>query len=156
MASQPHAKAIRPVEEFSLRALPSQGNQAMGELLHLGRVVADVAARILEAQFRLADGSTLVLVSDDTMFVETITILLVGPDLRVRDEMAVGGATTPGFLAYAEAHGADAVAFCWHDHEQVVTVRRRRAWHGLRTNWLAMRDLVPQRDPARRARRTRP
>ena len=155
MVNESLPATIRPVDEFSLRPAPFEAKPAACELLHRGRAVAPVRARLVEAQFRYPDGSTLVLASDDTAFHESLTVLLVGPDLRVRDKAVVGGATTPGFLAYAEPHGPDGVAFCWHDREHLVRVRRRRAWHGLRTKWLSLRDLVPQRDRSARKRTAR-
>ena len=123
--------------------------------MHGSRGVAKVKARTLEAQFRLSDGATLLLASSDEPFEEQLCLLLLGPDLRQREMLRVGGATTPGFLAYAEAHGPDEVAFCWHDLEQVVNVRARPVWFGLRTRWLSVRDLVPQRQAERRVRAPR-
>ena len=150
----PDSRRPRPVSGFSLQRPGGKRDVLAADLLYKGRLVGTVQARVIEAQFRLADGGALILASCDQPFKERLTLLQLGPDLRRRDVMLLGGATTPGFLAYAEAHGPDEVAFCWHDLEQVVSVRPRREWFGLRTRWLGVRDLVPQREPARRTRAT--
>ena len=139
------------MDEFSIQ-LADNPAVSLNQLTQHGRHVAPVEARKIEAQFRLPDGCIAVLASDDEPFKEKLLILLVGPDLRVRDQVILGGAYTPGFLAYAAPHSAREIVFCWHDHEQVVTIDRRRTWFGLRTRWLTVRDLVPQRDPTLRAR----
>ena len=114
-------------------------------LLFKGRPVVAVAGLAVEAQFGFADGSTLVLISDNTPFKEVLTLTLIGPDLRERDRVLVGGAYPQGFLAYAERHGPDEVAFCWHDLDLVAVVRRYWSWFKLRRRWLRLRDTVPQR-----------
>ncbi len=113
--------------------------------MHDGNRVTTVDGTVIEAQFRFPDGSTLLLVSDNEPFKEMLTLLYLAPNLSVRDRMLVGGAFTPGFLAYAEVHGPASIAFCWHDLEQVVTIRPYRALFGLRRRWLTVTDLVPQR-----------
>ena len=150
----PESRRPRPVSGFSLRRTGGARDPHSADLLYKGRPVATIEAGMLEAQFRLAEGGALILASNDEPFKERLTVLLLGPDLRQRDIVLLGGATTPGFLAYAEAHGPDEVAFCWHDLEQVVSIRPRREWFGLRTRWLSVRNLVPQREPGRRARAT--
>ncbi len=152
----PESKRPRPVSVFTLQPIGDARRPSAATLLYKGRPVAAIEARVIEAQFRLPDGRALILASNDEPFAERLVVLLLGPDLRPCDSMLLGGATTPGFLAYAEAHGPDEVAFCWHDLEQVVRVRMRRSWFGLRTRWLSLRDLVPQRAPARRWRQGRP
>ncbi len=148
----PEISRIHAIGEFTLERGRDARQAETADLLHEGRRVATLEARVLEAQFRLADGSTLLLASSDEAFEERLSLLLLGPDLKQRDLLLIGGATTPGFLAYAEAHGPDEIAFCWHDLEQVVTVRPCRSFLGLRRRWLTLRDLVPQRDLRRRAR----
>ncbi len=125
-------------------------------LLFKGRPVVAVPGLVAEAQFILDDRSTLVLVSDNTPFHEVLTISLIGPDLRERDRVLVGGAYPQGFLAYAEPYGGNEVAFCWHDLDLVVTVRSYWSWLSLRRRWLKLRDTVPQRDPVAHARAPRP
>ncbi len=144
MMIEPRGETILPRSDYSLRAATGS-SPATAELLHHGRHVTAVGATRIDAQFQLPDGSAIVFASDDTPFKEVLNILLVGPDLQVRDLLRVGGATTPGFLAYAEAHAEGQIAFCWHDHEQVLTVRHRRRWFGLASSWLRVDDLVPQR-----------
>ena len=120
-----------------------------------GRPVVAVPGLGVEAQFVFPDRSTLVLVSDNTPFQEVLALCLIGPDLRQRDRAMVGGAYPQGFLAYAERRGPEEVGFCWHDLELVVTVRRYWSWLSLRRRWLKLRDTVPQREPAVRARAPR-
>jgi hypothetical protein len=140
----PSAKSwnVLSVDEFSISATSTVPRP----VLHQGKRVATVEARVIEAQFRFPDGSTLLLASDDEPFEERLTLLYLGPDLRERDRVLVGGAYTPGFLAYAEPRGPAEVAFCWHDLEQVVAIRPRHTWFGLRTRWLTVRDLIAQQD----------
>ena len=133
-------ETISIVEEFTLQVAADRV-KTYDTVLHRGRQVTEVEARILEAQFRLPDGSTLLLLNDDQPFKEKLTLLLVDPGLRVRDRKELGGAFTPGYLTYAYPVGLDQVAFCWHDLEQVVTIRRFRRWFGLRSGWLAVREL---------------
>ena len=158
MMIAPSLRRPRAVREFSLQGSTGR-NAGIARVMHGSRLVATVQARTLQAQFRLSDGSTLLLAgragrslrnalllaSSDEPFHEQLCVLLLGPDLRQRELLRIGGATTPGFLAYAESHGPDEVAFCWHDLEQVVSVRARRRFFGLQTRWLSVRDLVPQR-----------
>ena len=139
---------MRTTADFTLEA-GTKGAPNM--LLYKGRPVVAVPGLVVEAQFVLEDGSTVVLVSDNTPFHEVLSIALIGPDLRERDRVLVGGAYPQGFLAYAEPHGADEVAFCWHDLDLVVTIRRYWSWLTLRRRWLKLRDTVPQREPAVRA-----
>lgn len=133
---------ITVVEEFSILAASAAGPHPV---LHGAKRITTVDATVMEAQFRFPDGSTLLLASDNEPFKEILTLLYLGPDMSVRDRVLVGGAYTPGFLAYAAAHGPAEIGFCWHDLEQVVTIRPRRVWFGLRTRWLTIRDLIPQR-----------
>ncbi len=121
-----------------------------------GRPIVAVTGLVVETQFALPDRSTLVLVSDNTPFQEVLTLCLIGPDLRERDRVLVGGAYPHGFLAYAERHGPQEVAFCWHDLDLVVTIGRYWSWLSLRRRWLKLRDTVPQREPAVRAPAPRP
>ncbi len=134
-------ETIVPVDEFSLDLADDRAAR-FDTLLHRGRPVTDVEARLLEAQFRLPDGSTLLLLNDDTPFKELLTLVLVGPALTVLDRLQVGGAFTPGFLTTAYPCGPDEVAFCWHDRDQVVTIRHHTRWFGLRSVWLTLRDVA--------------
>ena len=138
------APAILPSHEFSLQP---GGPGKPGTLKYFDRDVAWIDAGLLQAQFRLPDGGTLVLASDDTPFRERLIILLISHDLRVLDRLLVGGATTPGFLAYAAAHGPDEVAFCWHDLDQVVIIQPYRRLLSRRRAWLRLRDTMSQREP---------
>ncbi len=131
------------VDEFTL-AVAADRSKTFDTLLHRGRPVTEVEARILEAQFRLPDGSTLLLLNDDEPFKETLTLVLVGAGLEVLDRIVLGGAFTPGYLTYAYPLGPDEVAFCWHDLDQVVTVRRFPRWFGLRSGWLRVREVAVQ------------
>ena len=131
------------VDEFTLEVAADRDAE-YDTLLHKGRHVADVEARIVEAQFRLPDGSTLVMLNDDTQFREMLTILLIGSGLKVMDEVRLGGAFTPGYLTYAYPAGPAEVAFCWHDLDQVVRVRRHRPWLGVRSRWLSVREMPMQ------------
>lgn len=137
------ATAMSSVDEFTLE-IAADRSRTYDTLLYRGRVVTAVEARVVEAQFRLADGSTLVLLNDDEPFKETLTLVLVGPGLDVLDRLVLGGAFTPGYLTYAYPLGPDEVAFCWHDLDQVVTVRRVQRWFGLRPSWLRVRELAVQ------------
>ncbi len=152
-SAEAKAGAIRTTTDFSVEA---GGKGSPNMLLFKGRPVVAVPGLVVEAQFTLSDRSILVLVSDNTPFHEALTLSLVGPDLRERDRVLVGGAYPQGFLAYAEPHGADEVAFCWHDLELVVTVRRYWSWLSLRRRWLKLRDTVPQRERVVRARAPKP
>ena len=143
------AGQVRTTEGFSVQA---GGKGVPNTLQFRGRPVTAVQGLVVEAQFDLGDRSTLVLVSDNTPFHEVLTLSLVGPDLRERDRVMVGGAYPQGFLAYAEPHGPGEIAFCWHDLDLVVTVRRYWSWLSLRRRWLKLRDTVPQREPVVRAR----
>ena len=79
--------------------------------------------------------------------------MLVGPDLRQRDRVIVGGGLSPRLPGpMPSAAGPRRLRFCWHDLDLVVTVRRYWNWFNLRRRWLRLRDTVPQRDPAVRAR----
>ena len=131
------------VDEFTLEVAVDR-SRTYDTLLYRGRVVTEVEARVVEAQFRLADGSTLVLLNDDEPFKENLTLVLVGPGLDVLDRLVLGGAFTPGYLTYAYPLGPDEVAFCWHDLDQVVTVRRVPRWFGLRPGWLRVREVAVQ------------
>ena len=132
-ASGPETIAV--VTEFAIDV--ADDRQATYDTLHYrGRWVADVEARIVESQFRMPDGSTLLMLNDDKPFRELLTILLVGPSLNVVDSIRIGGAFTPGYLTTAYPIGPDQIAFCWHDLDQIVTVRRRRKRFGLRSRWL--------------------
>ncbi len=133
-------EAMSSVTDFSVQVADDRA-KSYDTVLYHGRRVTEVEARILEAQFRLPDGSTLLLLNDDQPFKEKLTLLLVDADLQIRDRKELGGAFTPGFLTYAYPVGLDQVAFCWHDLEQVVTIRRFRRWFKLRSNWLAVREL---------------
>ena len=135
-------------EDFTLEVAADRA-KTYDTLLHRGRRVAEVEARIVEAQFRLLDGSTLVLLNDDKPFKEMLTLVLVGPDLKLRDRMQLGGAFTPGYLTYAYPLSRNEVAFCWHDLDQVVTVGRHKRWFGLRSAWLTVREVAiqPPRPP---------
>ena len=134
-------EATATIDEFSLAVAADRAVQ-FDTLLHRGRPVADVEARILEAQFRLPDGSTLLMLNDDTPFKELMTLLLIGPDLQVMDRVLVGGAFTSGYLTAAYPCGPDEIAFCWHDRDQVLTIRRYDRWFGLRSGWLQVRDVA--------------
>ena len=128
-------------------------------LLYKGRRVTEVEARIVEAQFRLPDGTALVFLNDDEQFKEMLTVVLVGPGLDVLDQMRLGGAYTPGYFTYAYPSGPDEIAFCWHDLEQLVTVRPHRRRLGLRRRWLRVREIhvqAPKPARARAAERVRP
>ena len=133
-----------PMEDFTIE--PGR-NGAADMLQFKGRPVVAVTGQVVEAQVGFPDHSTLVLVSDNRPFQEVLTLLLVGPNLRVLDSVMVGGAYPQGFLAYAERHSPDEIAFCWHDLDLVVAVRRYWSWLRLRRRWLALRDTVPQREP---------
>jgi hypothetical protein len=128
------------VDDFTLE-IAADRDASYDTLLHKGRHVADVEARILEAQFRLADGGTLLLLNDDRQFKEMLTILLISPALTVMDRLKLGGAFTPGYLTYAYPVASDEVAFCWHDLDQVVQVRRHRGLFGVRPRWLSVREM---------------
>ena len=141
---------VGPVSDFDIEVADDPVT-SYNVLRHSGLKVADLDSTVIEAQFRLEDGSTVVLASDNTQFNEKLTILLVGPDLRVRDTWTQAGVYTPGFLTYASMRTPTEIAFCWHDRDQVLTVTPRREWFGLRTRWLKVRDLLPQRDPDTRA-----
>ncbi len=147
MHSDSRDSLIRPTTEFSLdTASPTSPHM----LRFKGRPVVAVQGSVVEAQFRLPDGSALVLVSDHTPFEEVLTLSLIGPDLRERDRALVGGAYPQGFLAYAAGRGTNQVEFCWHDLDLVATVARHWSWLSLRRRWLSLEDTIPQRDPARR------
>ena len=139
------------VDEFTLE-LAEDRAAAFDTLLFRGRRVADIEARVIETQFRLADRSTLLLLSDDTPYKEKLTIVLLSAGLKALDRLVIGGAYTPGFLAYASPIGPDEVSFCWHDLEQVVKVGRYSRWFGLRAGWLSVRDLESQTSPNVRER----
>ena len=139
---------VRAMNDFAIEA--GLGG-APNMLQFKGRPVAAVEGLVVEAEFGFPDHSMLVLVSDNTPFREVLTLCLVGPDLRERDRVKVGGAYPQGFLAYAERMGADEIAFCWHDLDLVVTVRRYWSWLTLRRRWLKLRDTVSQRAPGARA-----
>lgn len=142
------ASDMRVTEDFSIEAgLAGSPNT----LQFKGRPVTAVPGQVVEAQFSLPDHSTLVLVSDNTPFKEILTLCLIGPELRERDRVKVGGAYPQGFLAYAERLSPEEVGFCWHDLDLVVTVRRYWSWLSLRRRWLSLRDTVPQRAPVVRA-----
>ena len=142
------AEPMPAVDDFSVEP----GSDDAPTMLHFkGRPVVAVQGSTVEAQFAFQDRSTLVLISDNTLFKEVLTLSLIGPDLRERDRVMVGGAYTQGFLAYAERHSPDEVAFCWHDLDLVVTVRRYWSWLSLRHRWLKLRDTIPQRQPVARA-----
>ena len=134
---------ISSVDEFALEVAANR-KATYDTLLHRGRPVTDVEARIVEAQFRLPDGSTLVFLNDDQPFKEVLTLVLVDAGLRVLDRLQLGGAFTPGYLTYAYPIGPEQVAFCWHDLDQVVTIRRYRRVFGLRSGWLAVREVAVQ------------
>ena len=138
------------VDEFTL-VIAADRDADYDTLLHKGRHVADVEARIVEAQFRLPDGSTLVMLSDDTQFKEMLTILLIGSGLKLLDQVKLGGAFTPGYLTYAYPTGPAEVAFCWHDLDQVVRVCRRRPLLGVRPRWLTVREMPMQLPASSRA-----
>ena len=148
-AMQPRADAttdrMRPIDDFSIQA---GGKGDLNTLQFKGRLVIAVLGLVVEAQFALPDGSALVLIGDNTPFHEVLTIALIGPDLRQRDRVLVGGAYPQGFLAYAEPHDTDELAFCWHDLDLIVTIRPYWSWLSLRRRWLRLRDTVPQREPA--------
>jgi hypothetical protein len=129
------------VDEFTLE-LAADREASYDTLLHKGRHVADVEARIVEAQFRLPDGATVVLLNDDRQFREMLTVLLVSPALTVLDRVKLGGAFTPGYLTYAYPVGPDEVAFCWHDLDQIVQIRRHRPLFGVRPRWLKVREVA--------------
>ena len=162
-SADPYLGTISTVSEFALQVAADR-EKTYDTLLHRGRRVTEVEARILEAQFRLPDGRTLLLLNEDQPFKEKLTLLLLDAGLRVLDRIEVGGAFTPGYLTYAYPVGPDAVAFCWHDLDQLVTVRRFVRWFGLRSSWLRVRDVAvqqprpadrPTHQPASRARRAR-
>ena len=140
------ATMMPTVADFTIE-IAADRDAAYDTLLHKGRRVADVEARIVEAQFRRPDGSTLLLLNDDQPFKEVLTIMLVSAGLEVLDELRLGGAFTPGFLTYAYPSGPDEVAFCWHDLDQLVSIRRHRSAFGLRPRWLKVRE-VPMQLPA--------
>ena len=140
---------IAAVDDFTLD-VASDRAATYDTLLYKGRRVTEVEARIVEAQFRLPNGSTLVMLNEDEPFKEMLTLVLVGPGLDVLDRKQLGGAYTPGYLIYAYPIGPDEIAFCWHDLDQVVTVRRYRRWFGLRSGWLRVREVAvqPPRPPS--------
>ena len=131
------------VDEFTLEVAADR-DTAYDTLFHRGRRVASVEARRVEAQFRLANGSTLLLLNDDRPYKEVLTILLVSAGLRVLDTRRVGGAFTPGYLTSAYSTSPNDVVFCWHDLDQMVTVRQHRSPFGWRTRWLAVTDIPMQ------------
>ncbi len=135
--------SMSTVDDFTLE-VASDRNASFDMLLHKGRHVADVEARIVEAQFRLPNGCTLVLLNNDEQFKEMLTILLISPALKVLDRAKLGGAFTPGYLTYAYPSGPDEVAFCWHDLDQVVRIRRYRPLFGVRPRWLSVREMPMQ------------
>lgn len=144
--------AMATVDEFTLDVAEDR-TARYDTLLHKGRRVADVEARIVEAQFRRPDGSTLVLLNDDEPFKEMLTVLLVSPALKELDRVRLGGAFTPGYLTAAYPTSADTLAFCWHDLDQIVTVRRRRRWFGIgKLRWLSVRDVMAERPRVAAAR----
>ena len=138
------ADTMPAADDFSVEL----GPKGSLNILHFkGRPVVPMQGSTVEAQFTLSDRSTLVLISDNTLYQEVLTLSLIGPDLRERDRVMVGGAYAQGFLAYAERHSPDEVAFCWHDLDLVVTVGRYWSWLSLRYRWLKLRDTMPQRAP---------
>ena len=139
----PGSGTIRCIEEFTLDVAADRA-KTYDTLLHRGRRVTEVEARIVEAQFRLSDGSTVVLLNDDTPYREMLTLVLVGPDVKVRDRLRLGGAFTPGYLTYAYPVGENEIAFCWHELDQVLTIGRYKRWFGLRSGWLRARELAIQ------------
>ena len=140
-------ETISSVEGFSLDVAADR-KATYDTLLYRGRPVAEVEATIVEAQFRLPDGSTLVMLNDDEPFKEMLTLILVSPGLKVLDRVAIGGAFTPDYLTYAHPIGPDQVAFCYHALDQVVTIRRYRPWFSLRTRWLKVREAAVVRPAA--------
>lgn len=143
-------ETIAPVGGFTLDVAADR-SASYDTLLYKGRRVTEVEARVVEAQFRLPNGSTLVLLNEDEPFKEMLTLILVGPNLKVLDRKMLGGATTPGYLIYAYPAGPNEVAFCWHDLEQVVTIRQFPRWFGLRSGWLQVREVGVQAPRAARA-----
>ncbi|WP_158747025.1 hypothetical protein [Acidisphaera sp. L21] len=141
------APSDRSADEFTLE--PGR-NGSPATLQFKGRPVAAVDGDRVEAQFRFADHNALVLVSNNTPHQEVLSVILVGPNLRQRDRVLVGGAYAQGFLAYAERQGENEVAFCWHDLDLIVSVGRYWSWMSLRRRWLKLRDTVPQREPGTR------
>ena len=135
------------VADFSVQVAEDRA-KTYDTVLYCGRRVTEVEARILEAQFRLPDGSTLLLLNEDQPFREKLTLILIDFELRVLDRLELGGAYTPGFLTYAYPVGPDQVAFCWHDLEQLVTIRRFARWFGLRSGWLKVKDVEVQHPQA--------
>ncbi len=150
MPSDARASPITTTTEFTIDI----GSQKPPYTLHFkGRPVVEVQGTVVEAQFRFPDGNALVLVGDHTIFEEVLTLTLIGPDLRERDRVLVGGAYAQGFLAYAAPRGTNQVEFCWHDLELVATIGQYWSWMSLRRRWLSLEDTVPQRDPLLRAAR---
>jgi hypothetical protein len=130
--------AILSVDEFSI----TRGTKRAGQhrLLRHGRDIMPVPADRVEAQYRFPDGSTLLLATCNRQFAETLSLVYLGADLAARDHLVVGRAYRAGYLAYAEIYGPASIAFCWDDHEQVVTIRPRRRRFGLRTRWLTLTE----------------
>lgn len=91
---------------------------------HLARVVRDgkvldfvVAGVILEAQFDLADGSSLLWLTEDSPYDEGLHVYLIGRGGELEDALEAGATFAPGLLEI-RATGEDWVRFAFFRNER--------------------------------------
>ena len=94
----------------SFRIVPESDGSA-GTLLFNDRAVMRLPARLVEAQFQLADGGYLIFATQDSPYEEQLTILCLDADFRERDRASIGQPYTPGLLQDVTPTGADRISF---------------------------------------------
>lgn len=89
---------------------PDRGD-GRARLMREGRALEiSVDGLLLEAQFGLTDGCSLIWLTDDSPYDETLHVYLLGADGSVEDALQAGAAFTPGVLKVLDS-GEDWIDF---------------------------------------------
>ena len=129
---------MQAIEAF--RIAPGIEPGANGTLLFGHHPIADLSARLVEAQFALDDGGYLVLATLDSPYEEELTILCLDADLRERDRLSIGQPYTPGLLQEVQLLGPARLRFRFVRPEPwMLDIAPRRQLLGIRTKWLHLK-----------------
>lgn len=119
------------VSSFSLRREPSASR---GTLLHEGRDTGfHIDAALLEAQFEVQPGLSLLFFTDNSPHEEELQVVLLDPRFRLLDGLALGQPYTPGVLSGLHPEGAHRIAFeFFADTRMVLSVHPQGVAHVMR------------------------
>lgn len=106
---------MRPINRFEIAPATHSGGKR--HLLRDGEPTGlEIGGSILEAQFALADGGTLLFLTDDSPYDEGLHIYRLGPEGDIQDCAEASAPFTPGLFRLEDV-GEDWVQFRFHLNE---------------------------------------